>query len=303
MSRRHRGLTVAGGQAAEPARICPWTGTGCTSYSGPSAPTPARPGRCGACRPGDRHDPGASGSGSRRGRASCRRSVAAQAGRARLSRPGGPQPGSPMTAFRPFFNPATGEWITYTALAEDSDGQFVRFTWRSVPGGVITEHVHPHQEERFTILAGEAHFTLNGAELVAGAGNTVVVPAGVPHSEGNPRAGQDQRRRRAPPGAAYQGVARGSRRPGGRRQDYAQGRAEEPVPARRHVVALPSRKPGHLAAYLGPEPHAPRHCGRWRRPSAYAPTTTAGTAPYPRARLRPPGICRRKRLPRHVSRC
>ena len=51
-----------------------------------------------------------------------------------------------------------------------------------MPGGVITEHVHPLQEERFTILTGEAHFTLNGAELVAGAGETVVVPAGVPHS-------------------------------------------------------------------------------------------------------------------------
>jgi mannose-6-phosphate isomerase-like protein (cupin superfamily) len=97
-----------------------------------------------------------------------------------------PQADSPVTGFEPFFNPATGEWITYTALAEDSDGQLVRFTWRSVPGGVITEHVHPRQEERFTILAGQAHFTLNGAELVAGAGETVVVPAGVPHSEGNP---------------------------------------------------------------------------------------------------------------------
>jgi mannose-6-phosphate isomerase-like protein (cupin superfamily) len=97
-----------------------------------------------------------------------------------------PQADSPATGFRPFFNPATGEWITYTALAEDSDGQLVRFTWRSVPGGVITEHIHPRQEERFTILAGEARFTLNGAELVAGAGETVVVPAGVPHSEGNP---------------------------------------------------------------------------------------------------------------------
>ncbi len=63
-----------------------------------------------------------------------------------------------MTSFRPSFNPATGEWITYTALAEDSDGQLVRFTQRSVPGGVTTQHIHPHQEERFTILAGEAHF-------------------------------------------------------------------------------------------------------------------------------------------------
>ena len=97
-----------------------------------------------------------------------------------------PQADNSVAGFRPFFNPATGEWVTYTALAEDSDGQLVRFTWRSVPGGVITEHIHPRQEERFTILAGEAHFTLNGAELVAGAGETVVVPAGVPHSEGNP---------------------------------------------------------------------------------------------------------------------
>ncbi len=90
-----------------------------------------------------------------------------------------------MTGFRPFFNPATGEWIEYTALAEDSNGALVRFNWRSVPGGVITEHVHPHQEERFTIKEGEAHFTLNGRELVAQAGETIVVPAGAPHSEGN----------------------------------------------------------------------------------------------------------------------
>ncbi len=90
-----------------------------------------------------------------------------------------------MTAFRPFFNAATGEWIEFTAAAEDTDGQLVRFNWRSVPGGVITEHVHPHQEERFIITAGEAHFTLDGEERVAGPGETIVVPAGVRHSEGN----------------------------------------------------------------------------------------------------------------------
>ena len=91
-----------------------------------------------------------------------------------------------MTGFRPFFNPATGEWIEFTAVAEDSDGQLVRFSWRSVPGGVITEHVHPNQEERFIITSGEARFTLDGDELAARAGDTVVVPAGVRHSEGNP---------------------------------------------------------------------------------------------------------------------
>jgi mannose-6-phosphate isomerase-like protein (cupin superfamily) len=114
----------------------------------------------------------------------------------RPARPPGPaQPEGPMimhqpdsyaAAFRPFFNPATGEWIEYTAIAADSHGQLIRFNWRSVPGGVITEHIHPHQEERFTIIAGEAHFTLDGEHRVAGAGETIVVPAGVPHSEANP---------------------------------------------------------------------------------------------------------------------
>lgn len=36
-----------------------------------------------------------------------------------------------MTGFRPFFNPATGEWIELTSVAEDSDGQLVRFSRRS----------------------------------------------------------------------------------------------------------------------------------------------------------------------------
>jgi quercetin dioxygenase-like cupin family protein len=90
------------------------------------------------------------------------------------------------TGFRPFFNPAAGEWIQYTAIVGDSDGQVVRFTWRSMPGGVIPEHIHPRQQEQFTILAGQARFTLNGQEHLAGAGETIVVPAGVPHSVANP---------------------------------------------------------------------------------------------------------------------
>ena len=87
--------------------------------------------------------------------------------------------------FRPFFNPATGERIEFTAIAEDNDGALVRFNWASMPGGLITEHIHPHQEERFTIISGEAHFTLDSKVHIAGAGETVVVPAGVRHSEGN----------------------------------------------------------------------------------------------------------------------
>ena len=87
--------------------------------------------------------------------------------------------------FRAFSNPATGEWIEFTAAAGDSGDDVVRFKWRSRPGGSITEHIHPHQEEQFTIIAGEAHFTVNGQERVVGAGEMIVVPVGVAHSEAN----------------------------------------------------------------------------------------------------------------------
>jgi len=84
------------------------------------------------------------------------------------------------------FNPAIGQWIEFTTIAEDSDGEFVRFNWRITPGGLTTEHIHPHQEQRLTAMAGEAFFTLNGEERVFRAGETIVVPAGAHHSERNP---------------------------------------------------------------------------------------------------------------------
>ena len=64
--------------------------------------------------------------------------------------------------------PASGS--SSTTSPEDSDEDLVRFNWRSMPGGAITEHIHPLQEERFTISAGEAHFIVNGEERVVGAG-------------------------------------------------------------------------------------------------------------------------------------
>ncbi len=83
--------------------------------------------------------------------------------------------------FRTIFNSSTGERIEFTEVSPD----VVRLNWRSMPGGAITEHVHPHQQERFIITAGEAHFTVNGHKQVVGPGETLDVPAGVRHSESN----------------------------------------------------------------------------------------------------------------------
>lgn len=87
-------------------------------------------------------------------------------------------------AFRSISNPATGERIQFAATPEGGE-DMVGFNWRSAPGGTITEHVHRHQEERFTIHSGEAHFVVDGATHVVGVGETIVVPVGARHSESN----------------------------------------------------------------------------------------------------------------------
>jgi quercetin dioxygenase-like cupin family protein len=93
--------------------------------------------------------------------------------------------GDARSRFQPFSNPATGERILFTAVPEDGEADMVRFSWRSEPGGAITEHVHPHQEESFTIVTGQAHFTIDGEDRVVGAGETLIVPPGTRHSEAN----------------------------------------------------------------------------------------------------------------------
>ena len=90
--------------------------------------------------------------------------------------------------FRQFSNPATGESVQFTATPQEAGEDVVRLNWRSMPGGAITEHVHPHQEERFAITVGQAHFTLAGEHRVVGPGETLRVPVGVRHSESNPGA-------------------------------------------------------------------------------------------------------------------
>ncbi len=141
-----------------------------------------------------------------------------------------------------------------------------------MPGGSITEHIHPHQEERFTILAGQAHFTVDGEDSVIGPGETIVVPSGVRHSESNPGSVAIEGVVELRPALhskemheAFGGLAaEGKTTP--------RGAPEEPAPAGRDRLALPSREPRDLAADLGAEPRPPAAVRRWRRSSACAPT-------------------------------
>jgi quercetin dioxygenase-like cupin family protein len=53
------------------------------------------------------------------------------------------------------------------------------------PGGGVPPHVHPSMEERFEVISGELSFLAGRKWQTAGAGETVVVPAGTRHAYRN----------------------------------------------------------------------------------------------------------------------
>ena len=80
-------------------------------------------------------------------------------------------------------NPASGERITFRATAADTEGELVAIdlelpAGRRVPGPL---HIHPKQEERFEVVEGTMRFRMARKRIVAGAGEVVIVPAGVAH--------------------------------------------------------------------------------------------------------------------------
>lgn len=82
-----------------------------------------------------------------------------------------------MTAAQ-IVNPRTGQRMVFLERSDD----LLRIESHNPPTNVREpEHVHPHQESRSLVLAGEIHFTVAGETQVLRAGDEVIVPAGVPH--------------------------------------------------------------------------------------------------------------------------
>ncbi len=79
-------------------------------------------------------------------------------------------------------NPITGERVMFRQTAADTEGELLQFDLFLMPNGEqIVEHIHPHQEERFTVRSGTLQMCVNGVERSVGTGETVCVPAGEPH--------------------------------------------------------------------------------------------------------------------------
>jgi quercetin dioxygenase-like cupin family protein len=75
------------------------------------------------------------------------------------------------------FNPATGERFAFLEATDDR----LRLDWTLQPGGGAPEHVHPHQVERVTGVAGELTLGFRDRTERVGPGDSIEIPAGVPH--------------------------------------------------------------------------------------------------------------------------
>jgi mannose-6-phosphate isomerase-like protein (cupin superfamily) len=75
-------------------------------------------------------------------------------------------------------NPQTGEEVRF--LGSDDAVLTMHVVWPR-PGRRTLAHVHPSMEERWTVLAGDASFDIDGIRVDAGPGTTVVAPPGRRH--------------------------------------------------------------------------------------------------------------------------
>src|SRR5262245_30198319 len=79
-------------------------------------------------------------------------------------------------------NPVTGEAMTFLLTGAETGGELLRIATAVRSGGfVAAEHVHPHQEERFSIKCGQITLRIDGQERICGPGERVTIPRGTPH--------------------------------------------------------------------------------------------------------------------------
>jgi quercetin dioxygenase-like cupin family protein len=79
-------------------------------------------------------------------------------------------------------NPVTGERIVIRRGAAETGGELLEIDlFLTADGHVPAAHVHPFQEERFTVVRGRMKFRAGLRTVVAGPGQTVAVPPGTIH--------------------------------------------------------------------------------------------------------------------------
>lgn len=97
-----------------------------------------------------------------------------------------PQNADVTPGARTILNPLTGQRIEILRSAAESNGSVLemRSTY-SRSEEPPPPHLHPLQEERLEVLEGRLRVLVDGREQVLGRGESIVIPAGRPHSASN----------------------------------------------------------------------------------------------------------------------
>lgn len=79
-------------------------------------------------------------------------------------------------------NPKSGTRTVFRATASSTDGAYVEVEQTYPPHSAKSPmHLHPGQDEHFTIVSGNLHAVVDGEELDLGAGDVLEVPLGAAH--------------------------------------------------------------------------------------------------------------------------
>lgn len=81
-------------------------------------------------------------------------------------------------------NPKSGQAVRLLVHPAENGGRSFKGEWFIAPGrgrDGVPEHLHTAAVERFTVTAGSGRYRLGGVERAIGEGETVEMPAGVPH--------------------------------------------------------------------------------------------------------------------------
>ena len=82
-----------------------------------------------------------------------------------------------MASRRPSIDdPLTGQHLTFTHTADDTNGTSVRAVVRLEPAGFVPRHLHLRQDEQLEVLTGSIRLRTRGTSRLLSAGDTATVP-------------------------------------------------------------------------------------------------------------------------------
>jgi quercetin dioxygenase-like cupin family protein len=80
-------------------------------------------------------------------------------------------------------NPMIGDRVTWRKTAQETYGELLQYelvVWPAAKGPLA--HIHPRQEERFEVLSGTLRARVGDREQTLGAGQSLAVAPGTPHT-------------------------------------------------------------------------------------------------------------------------